>query len=65
MPANTVDAAYIVSNSKRIENLEKWPGKDHYTIDADTISSVVATKDTLVFTLQNSYFLYLFSLENA
>jgi hypothetical protein len=63
--ANTVDTSYILSNSKRFETLEKWIGKEHDKIDGSTISSVVATKDTLVFTLHNSYFLYLFSLANA
>ncbi|SDZ65761.1 hypothetical protein SAMN05444397_11539 [Flavobacterium aquidurense] len=65
IPANTVDATYILSNSKRLETLEKWLGKDSDKIDAANISSVVATENTLVFTLQNSYFLYLFSLGNA
>ena len=65
MPANTVDASYVLSNSKRIESLEKWIGKNNEKIDTDNISSAVITKDTLVFTLQNSYFLYLFSLGNA
>lgn len=64
VPADTVDSAYILSNSKRLETLEKWLEKNH-EIDRNTISSVTATKDTLVFTLQNSYFLYLFSLGNA
>lgn len=65
IPANSVDATYIVSNSKRLETSEKWIEKVNVEIDVSTISSVVATKDTLVFTLQNSYFLYLFSLGNA
>ncbi|MBS7256314.1 hypothetical protein [Flavobacterium branchiicola] len=65
LPADTVDTSYILSNTKRLETLEKWIGKDNEKIDGSTISSVVATKDTLVFTLQNSYFLYLFSLANA
>ena len=65
IPANTVDATYILSNSKRLETLEKWLGKDNDKIDADNISSVVTTENTLVFTLKNSYFLYLFSLGNA
>ncbi|MEN2399168.1 hypothetical protein GKZ90_0005235 [Flavobacterium sp. MC2016-06] len=65
MPANTVDAAEIVSNSRQLETLEKWLGKDNNEIDLKNISSAVITKDTLVFTLQNSYFLYLFSLGNA
>lgn len=65
LPANTVDASYIVSNSRREENIQKWIGKDNKKMDADNISSVVRTKDTLVFTLQNSYFLYLFSLGNG
>lgn len=65
LPANTVDVNYILSNSKRLESLEKWIGKDNDKIDLQTISSVVVTAHTLVFTLQNSYFLYLFSLGNA
>lgn len=65
IPANTVDATYILSNSKRLETLEKWLGRDNDKIDADNISSVVTTENTLVFTLKNSYFLYLFSLGNV
>lgn len=65
LPAASVDAAYIVSISKRSETLEKWLVKDNEKIDARTISSVVVTEDTLVFTLKNSYFLYLYSLGNA
>lgn len=65
IPANSVDATYIVSNSKQLETSEKWIEKINAEMDVSTISSVVTTKETLVFTLQNSYFLYLFSLENA
>lgn len=65
LPAGSVDAAYIISVSKRTETLEKWLGKDNQEIDTNTISSVAATEDTLVFTLKNSYFLYLYSLGNA
>lgn len=65
IPASTIDASYVASNSKRLENLEKRLGQSIEKIDLDTISSVVATQDTLIFTLQNSYFLYLFSLGNA
>lgn len=65
LPANTVDSTDITLNSKRIGNLEKWLGKDNNQIDTAKISSVVATQDTLVFTLQNSYFIYLYSLGNA
>ncbi|KAF2506939.1 hypothetical protein EYY60_20715 [Flavobacterium zhairuonense] len=65
LPANTVDSIEITSNSERISNLEKWLGKEANEIDTEAISSVVATPDTLVFTLQNSYFIYLYSLGNA
>jgi hypothetical protein len=65
LPAHTVAANAILSNSKRLESLKKWIGNDSDKIDAQSISSVVVTEDTLVFTLQNSYFLYLFSLGNA
>ncbi|TDP03177.1 hypothetical protein [Flavobacterium sp. 245] len=65
IPANTVDATDISSNSKRITSLEKWLGRDSNEIDTAAISSVVATRDTLVFTLENSYFIYLYSLGNA
>ncbi len=65
IPANAVEATDISSNSKRVSNLEKWLGKDNNQIDTAAISSVVATRDTLVFTLQNSYFIYLYSLGNA
>ncbi|KAF2336962.1 hypothetical protein [Flavobacterium daemonense] len=64
IPANTVDTVDITSNSKRITNVEKWLGKEANEIDTTAISSVVATQDTLVFTLQNSYFIYLYSLGN-
>jgi hypothetical protein len=63
--ANTMEASAILSNVKRVETLEKWLGKDNEKIDGSTISSFAATEDTLIFTLQNSYFLYLFSLGNA
>ena len=65
IPANTVDPTFILSNSKRLETLEKWLGKDNEKIDGNNISSLVVTNNTLVFTLQNSYFLYLFSLGHA
>lgn len=65
IPANTIDSTLVVSNSKRLENLEKWIGKENELIDSNTILSVVVTKDTLAFTLKDSYFLYLFSLGNA
>ena len=65
IPASTIEASYIVSNSKRLDNLKKKLGQNIEKIDESNISSVVATQDTLIFTLQNSYFLYLFSLENA
>lgn len=65
LPAHSVAVNSILSNSKRLESLKKWIGNDSDKIDAQSISSVVVTEDTLVFTLQNSYFLYLFSLGNA
>ncbi|WP_127336788.1 hypothetical protein [Flavobacterium cupreum] len=65
LPAHTVAANAILSNSKRLESLTKWIGNDSDKIDVQNISSVVVTEDTLVFTLENSYFLYLFSLGNA
>ncbi len=65
IPANTVDATYILSKATRFESIKKRLGRNSQDIDPNTISSVVATKDTLIFTLQNSYFLYLFSLENV
>ncbi len=65
IPVNTVDASYILAHSKNFESLEKWLGKDHAKIQPDQISSVVATKNTLVFTLHHSYFIYLYSLGNA
>ncbi|WP_431241378.1 hypothetical protein ACQ9BO_14915 [Flavobacterium sp. P21] len=65
LPAETVDAEDIALNSKRITNLEKWLGRDNNEIDTTVISSVVTTRDTLIFTLQNSYFIYLYSLGNA
>ncbi len=65
LPANSVDASYILSNSKRLETLKKWLGKENEKIDGNALSSVVVTKNTLVFTLHNSYFLYLFSLADA
>jgi hypothetical protein len=64
LPANTVDASYILSNSKRYDTLEDWLGKNNPKMDVNAVSSVVITEDTLVFTLQNSYYLYLFSLGN-
>lgn len=65
LPANAVDAAYIVSKAKQLDTSEKWIEKVNAEMDTSTISSVVATKDTLFFTLQNSYFLYVYSLGNA
>ncbi|MDQ6469879.1 hypothetical protein RB619_04415 [Flavobacterium sp. LHD-80] len=65
LPANSVDSTDISLSAKRITNLEKWLGKNSNEIDTSAISSVVATRDTLVFTLQNSYFIYLYSLGNA
>lgn len=65
LPANAVDAAYIVSKAKHYDTSEKWTEKVNAEMDTSTISSVVATKDTLFFTLQNSYFLYIYSLGNA
>lgn len=65
LPANAVDAAYIVSKAKQLDTSEKWIEKVSAEMDTSTISSVVATKDTLFFTLQNSYFLYVYSLGNA
>jgi hypothetical protein len=65
IPANSVDASHILANSKRLQTLEQWLGKDNEKIDGNNISSVVSTEDTLIFTLQNSYFLYLFSLGNT
>ncbi|MTH16572.1 hypothetical protein [Flavobacterium sp. LC2016-01] len=65
IPAVAVDTTEISLNSKRITSLEKWLGKERNEIDTTAISSVVATPDTLVFTLQNSYFIYLYSLGNA
>jgi len=65
IPANRIDTSYVLSKSERLENLEKWIGSDKEKFDASNISSVVIKKDTLIFTLQNSYFLYLFSLKNA
>ena len=64
-PANAVDAAYIVSKAKQLDTSEKWIEKVNAEMDTSTISSNVATKDTLFFTLQNSYFLYVYSLGNA
>ncbi len=64
LPANTVDSNYILSNSKPFDSVEKWLGKGKEQIDAHKISSIVTTKDTLAFTLQNSYFIYLFSIAN-
>jgi hypothetical protein len=65
LPANAVDAAYIVSKAKQLDTSEKWIEKVNAEMDTSTISSVAATKDTLFFTLQNSYFLYVYSLGNA
>lgn len=65
LPANAVDAAYIVSKAKHYDTSEKWIEKVNAEMDTSTISSVAATKDTLFFTLQNSYFLYVYSLGNA
>lgn len=65
LPANAVDAAYIVSKAKQLDTSEKWIEKVNAEMDTSTISSNVATKDTLFFTLQNSYFLYVYSLGNA
>ena len=65
LPANTIDTSYIVSRTKSLDTSEKWFGKVSTEIDSSTISSVVRTKDTLVFTLQNSFFLYVYSLGNA
>lgn len=65
MPANTVDSVYILSNSKKSENLERLLQNESKEIDLNNISSVATTKDTLIYTLQNSYFLYLFSLKNG
>ena len=65
VPANSVDASLILSNSNRLDNLEKWLGKGNEKIDTRKISSFATTENTLVLTLQNSYFLYLFSLGNA
>lgn len=65
LSADTVDTAHIVSKAKQFDPSEKWIEKVNAEIDTSTISSVVVTKDTVVFTLQNSYFLYVFSLGNA
>jgi hypothetical protein len=65
IPANTVDASYVLSNSKQSGTLGKWLGKDGEAIGISSASSIVKTEDIMVFTLQNSYFLYLFSLGNA
>ncbi|PKH51777.1 hypothetical protein CXF68_14265 [Tenacibaculum sp. Bg11-29] len=65
LPANMITATNILSNSKRIVSLEKWIGQENSKIEPNNISSIVTTKDTLVYTLKNSYFLYLYSLKNA
>ena len=65
LPANMIDSSTILSKSKKQESLEKHIGKRHPEIEPNTISSVVTTKDTLIYTLKNSYFIYLYSLENA
>lgn len=64
LPATTVAPSYILSKSKQFEILKTWLEKYKEEIDPSTISSVVVTKDTLAFTLENSYFLYLFSHSN-
>jgi len=65
IPAPKVNASHILSKSKRFASLEKWLGKEHSKVESSNVSSMVATKDTLVFTLNNSYFIYLYSLANA
>ncbi|CAM3036019.1 hypothetical protein [Flavobacterium frigoris] len=65
IPAHTVDSTYILSNSERLKNLEKWLIKNNIEIDSEIITSSVKTKDTLFYTLQNSYFIYLFSIANV
>lgn len=65
MPANTVDATHILSQSKRVDSLEKWLKENPEKMNSQDISSVVATKDTLFYTLHHSFFIYCYSLKNA
>ncbi len=64
LPANMMNAVNILENSENA-SLQKWARDENLKIPTSKVSSAVITKNTLVFTLKDSYFLYLYSLSNA
>lgn len=64
LPALSIDIPSVVTNSKKNTSINSWLANQEKQIDVANINSIVKTKDTIFFTLNNSHYLYLCSYGN-